>query len=228
MVRKQTTGKNRNRLFDRIFKMLTSKSSYLRKKAKNRPLSFSGMRLFVVCTVLAVIVLAGCQQKNARTIDMYNDSEDKTGTVKLTEKEDGVQAKVKVEGLSPGFHGIHVHEYANCSGTDFKNAGSHFNPTGDKHGLMNSKGAHLGDMPNIKADTDGKLKGEVMVNDATLLDGRKSLLQGKGTSIVITEDPDDGMTQPGGDSGKRMMCGTIENESDEGKKSPSDPTKSSE
>lgn len=168
------------------------------------------------------IVLLGCEQKTSLTIDMYNTSKDMVGTVKLTEDPDGVKAKVKVEGLSPGFHGIHVHEFANCSGNDFKNAGNHLNPTDKEHGLMNAKGAHLGDLPNIKVGSDGKMAGEVTIVDATLMDGNNSI---KGSSMVITKDLDDGMTQPAGESGKRIICGTIKKEAGKkGKESPSDPT----
>lgn len=219
MMRKQATRKIKINLFNQVHGIR------MQSEPGNRTTFLSGKRLFMVCMFVVMIALAGCNQQEARTIDIYNASEDKTGTVKLSEKEDGVQAKVKVEGLSSGFHGVHVHEYAHCSGSDFKDAGSHFNPTGEKHGLMNADGAHVGDLPNIEADTDGKLNGEVMIEEATLLDGKNSLLNGKGTSIVITEEADDGMKQPSGDSGKRLMCGTIENESDNKKEEPSDPTK---
>ncbi|HLR03666.1 MAG TPA: superoxide dismutase family protein [Virgibacillus sp.] len=177
-------------------------------------------QLYLIGIVCIFVILVGCDQKTARTVDMYNISNDMVGTVKLSEDPEGVNAKVKVEGLSPGFHGIHVHEYAKCSGKDFKDAGNHLNPQGKKHGLMNSKGAHLGDMPNIKADSNGKMKGEVTVIDATLKDGKNTL---KGSSVVITEDADDGISQPSGKSGKRILCGTIDKKEKKGE-SPSDPT----
>lgn len=208
MMMNQKLKSNKKYLYERVFRTLIS-----RKK------------LFVICFFSIAILLSSCQSKNARTIDMYNASEDMVGTVKLTEAPDGVKAKVKVEGVSSGFHGIHIHEYSDCSGSDFKNAGNHFNPTGEEHGLMNSEGAHMGDLPNIEADSDGELKGEVTIEEATILDGKNSLLKGEGTSIVITEDADDGMTQPAGDSGKRIICGTIKKEPDKEKDSPTDPTK---
>lgn len=167
------------------------------------------------------VILVGCEENTARTIDMYNADKDMVGTVKLSENTGGVKAEVKVEGLPEGFHGIHVHESPDCSGPGFKNAGNHLNPTSEKHGLMNSEGAHLGDLPNIETDQDGKMKGEVTVIDATLLDGKNSL---KGSSIIITEGKDDGMTQPSRDSGKRIICGTIEKSSGKEEESPSDPT----
>lgn len=182
-----------------------------------------GGRMTSRCCLLLIVsflALIGCEQKTARTIDMYNPSKDMVGTVKLTEDPDGVKAKVKVEGLSPGFHGIHIHEFPDCSGVQFKNAGNHLNPTGKEHGLMNSKGAHLGDLPNIKVDSDGKMKGEVTIADATLLDGKNTVRE---SSIVITEKADDGVTQPSGESGKRIICGEIMKTKHK-KESPTDPT----
>jgi Cu-Zn family superoxide dismutase len=48
-----------------------------------------------------------------------------------------------------------------------------------------------------------------MAPNVTLRDGKKSLFTKLGTSIVITAQKDDGMTQPSGNSGKRIACGEI-------------------
>ncbi|MDY0408769.1 superoxide dismutase family protein [Virgibacillus soli] len=177
--------------------------------------------------VLLLFTLVACQQHtpNVKEIDMYNASGDKVGTAKLSSQPDGVKIKVKVEGLTPGFHGIHIHEYAKCEGPEFKTAGNHLNPEGKQHGLMNPKGSHLGDLPNIKAKDDGKVDTEVTVNGATIQEGKKSLLKGEGTSLIITEGQDDGMSQPAGDSGVRKICGEIKPKKDvDSEKKPTDPT----
>src|SRR5699024_53933 len=183
------------------------------------------MRLWMI--VLLFVWLAACQANGAspRTIDMYNASGDMIGTAALAEQADGVQVKLELEGLDPGFHGIHVHEYPKCEGPDFKSAGSHFNPEGKEHGLMHPDGSHLGDLPNVEADSDGRVEEEVMLNDATLLEGKKSILRGDGTSLVIHSDQDDGVSQPGGDAGERIACGEIKaTGKKESMESPSDPT----
>lgn len=182
------------------------------------------MRFFVI---LLILFAGACQNtgvRSAQKVDMYNQSADLIGTAKLSEQSDGVNVKLKLEGLEPGLHGIHVHEMPVCKGPDFKSAGSHYSPVGNEHGLMNPEGAHLGDMPNIEADDDGSVDSEVMVQDATLQDGRKSLLKGDGTSLVIHADQDDGASQPSGKSGTRIVCGEIKNSSDSGGKEPTDPT----
>lgn len=179
---------------------------------------------FVLIFMLAFLL--SCQSgESTRTIDMYNASGDMNGTATFTEEPDGVKIKIKVEGLTVGFHGIHIHENAICKGPDFKSAGNHFNPEGKKHGLMHPEGAHLGDLPNIEADSDGLVEAEIMLDGATLLDGKKSILQGEGTSLVISENKDDGISQPGGESGERILCGELtNNEKEDSDSAPTDPT----
>lgn len=176
---------------------------------------------------LTLLLLSSCQSANQaiKEIDMYNVSGDMVGTSIFTEAPDGVNIKLKVEGLSPGFHGIHVHEFPVCEQPDFKSAGNHFNPEGKEHGLMHPKGAHLGDLPNVEADSSGLVDVELLLTGATLLEGKESILKGKGTSLVITAEKDDGVSQPAGDSGTRLVCGEIKSKPEkESTESPTDPT----
>ncbi|MEN1970277.1 superoxide dismutase family protein [Lentibacillus sp. N15] len=182
------------------------------------------MRYLVILLILFVSSCQGTDEKSVRTIDMYNQSADLIGTAVLSERPDGVNVKLKLEGLKPGLHGIHVHEHPSCKGPDFKSAGSHYNPEGKEHGLMNPDGAHLGDMPNIKADGDGLVDAEIMIPEATLLDGKNSLLKANGTSLVIHEDQDDGVSQPSGKSGARIACGVIKPGGKSQGQEPTDPT----
>ncbi len=178
---------------------------------------------------IGLLFLFGCQanSETTREIEMYNGVGDMVGTATLTEHPDGVEIKLKVEGLSPGFHGIHIHELPKCEGPDFKSAGNHLNPDGKEHGLLHPKGPHLGDLPNIEADGSGQVDVELMVAEATLLEGKKSLLRDEGTSLIITEGQDDGMSQPSGNSGARLICGEIKRKAgDKSTESPTDPTES--
>ena len=183
------------------------------------------MRIFIM---MFLLLLTACQMGSdtVKEIEMYNASGDMVGTATFTEQEDGVQIKVKVTGLTPGFHGIHVHEYPKCEGPDFKSAGNHFNPEGKKHGLLHPDGAHLGDLPNIEADESGKVEAEIMAPNATLLEDDLSFLRGDGTSLVIHAGPDDGMSQPGGDAGERIVCGELLAESADDDETPTDPVES--
>ncbi|MDY0393157.1 superoxide dismutase family protein [Virgibacillus halophilus] len=168
------------------------------------------MRFFTTFFIM-IVFLAACQHQSPTTkkVQLYNHSGDQVGSAELEEESNGVKIKLKAEGLSPGFHGIHIHEHPKCTGNDFKSAGNHLNPEKKQHGPMNPKGPHLGDLPNIHADDDGKVKEELMLSGATLKEGKKSLLLKDGTSLVITAGKDDGLSQPAGNSGKRIICGKI-------------------
>ena len=78
-----------------------------------------------------------------------------------------------------------------------------------EHGLLNNKGAHAGDLPNITVKTDGKVSTEILSDQITLQNGKNSLLKKEGTSIVIHQMKDDGKSQPAGNAGDRIACGVI-------------------
>ncbi len=180
---------------------------------------------------LLLLLLASCQSnvETSKSVEMYNSSGDMVGTAQLLEGPDGVQIKLKLEGLTPGFHGIAVHEYAKCEAPDFQSAGNHLDPEGKEHGLMHPKGPHLGDLPNIEADGSGVVDVELMLPGATLKEGKKSLLRGEGTSLIVKEKQDDGVSQPSGESGARIICGEIKSGTgSESTESPTDPTEFNE
>lgn len=179
---------------------------------------------FIILFLLSL--LTACSSTlSSLDVDMYNNSGDYVGKATLSESEEGVLVKLKLEGLSPGFHGIHVHEFPKCDAPDFKSAGNHLNPEGKKHGLLHPDGSHLGDLPNVEADGSGLIDTEVTLSGATLKEGKTSLLKGEGTSLIITEGEDDGMTQPSGESGARLVCGKIVHPKKQPQgESPSDPT----
>lgn len=133
------------------------------------------------------------------------------GLATFTEDTGGlVHIKVNVKGLTPGMHGIHIHNKGNCVEPSFTSAGEHYNPLGKEHGLNNSKGPHAGDLPNLKVDKNGTGYMNVTTDRVTLSSGTTTLFTTNGTSLVIHADPDDQMTNPAGNSGARIACGVIE------------------
>ncbi len=112
----------------------------------------------------------------------------------------GVHLDAKVSGLTPGVHGFHVHEVGDCSAADASSAKGHFNPTGKPHG------SHAGDLPDLTADASGSAVLSADVPGLTLDDSAMSIM---GRAFVVHADPDDHVSQPAGNSGKRVACGVI-------------------
>ena len=78
-----------------------------------------------------------------------NNSGEIVGLASFIESSEGVNIAVLVQSLTPGLHGIHIHQIGKCNKPDFKSAGGHFNPYSMSHGTKNPKGYHVGDLANI-------------------------------------------------------------------------------
>ena len=141
--------------------------------------------------------------------DLKNASGETIGSAAFEQTPEGVKIEVHVNGLTPGDHGIHVHEVGQCDPPDFKTAGGHFNPGGHEHGSMNPQGKHAGDLGNITVGADGHGMLSATSSDLTLGEGANSLFQPGGTSVMIHAGPDDNKTDPSGGSGARIACGVV-------------------
>lgn len=127
------------------------------------------------------------------------------GTVTFTATDGGVRITAQLEGLTPGSHGFHVHEFGDCSAADGTSAGGHFNPAGAPHAGPDAGARHTGDLGNLSADAQGTASYE-RVDRTVRLDGPHSVI---GRGVIVHAAPDDLTTQPTGNAGGRVACGVI-------------------
>lgn len=127
------------------------------------------------------------------------------GTVYFAKTDSGVQVTVTIEGLTPGKHGFHIHEFGDCSSVDGTSAGGHFNPEGHEHGAPMGEMRHAGDMGNVEANEEGIAQLEYLDKNIKL-NGANSII---GRSIIVHADEDDLTSQPTGNAGARVACGVI-------------------
>ena len=160
---------------------------------------------------LAIMVLPGGAIAAGGAVhasaEIVNTAGEVVGWAKFTEDATGtLHVNVHVAGLTPGLHGIHIHNTAACVlGTSpaFSSAGPHHNP------LFALHGNHAGDLPNLVANEAGRGHLDATSDGATLSVGPVSLFDFNGSAIVIHANPDDHVTNPTGNSGARVACGVI-------------------
>jgi Cu-Zn family superoxide dismutase len=157
---------------------------------------------------------AGAATQPSSTYGIVAEGGRAAGSASVTQAPAGVLIRVEATGLTPGWHGMHIHSVATCSDAGFKLSGGHVHAPSIKasvHGLLNAKATDLGDLPNIFAHTDGKASAEVFSRDLSLgkADGRLNLLDADGSALVIHASPDDHVGQPIGGAGARVACAAI-------------------
>lgn len=163
--------------------------------------------------VLAMLALSGCALTRPvpiATADLQpTQGSDASGTVTFVERTGTVITDVQMTGLTPGKHGIHIHEKGDCSAPDATSAGGHYNPTGEPHGAPEAAKHHGGDFGNITADASGKVSQQITVDISRVGLGKVAPNSMNGRALVVHADPDDLNSQPAGNSGKRVACGVI-------------------
>jgi superoxide dismutase, Cu-Zn family len=177
-------------------------------KKEYRALLFYGL-----FAAVAAATLWGCDaQDQDRTPDadavavlMPTEGNTVTGTVSFSKTKEGVRVIARIDGLSPGPHGFHIHEFGDCRAANGSSAGGHFNPHDAPHGAPDTEKRHVGDLGNIVADEKGTARLDRL--DAHLsLDGENGII---GRGVVVHAGEDNFKTQPHGGAGKRLACGTI-------------------
>lgn len=133
------------------------------------------------------------------------------GTVTLSDSPQGLVLATDLSNLKAGQHGFHVHENPSCAPKDKDGkpvaglaAGGHYDPgKSGKHAGPAGAG-HLGDLPALNVDEQGRARG-------SLLAPRLKLADVTGRSLMIHEGGDNYADDPKplGGGGGRIACGVI-------------------
>lgn len=167
----------------------------------------------------------GGGEGGSATVDLQDVEGTSMGTIELTEVDGGTQVSVEVEGLTPGFHGFHVHAVGVCepdsaapddpaSTGAFLSAGGHLGADSADHG------DHVGNLSSLDAGEDGTATLQFTTDRFTVAD----LEDEDGSAFMVHAGPDnfaniperyapdgpDEDTLDTGDSGDRIGCGVVE------------------
>ena len=179
----------------------------------------SALRRLALTLSVSLVALATAQdsvQATAASATLVNRQGEAVGTATFDESDDGLSIHLEVSGLEPGSYGTHVHENGECKeGPDpdgniipFGAAGGHLDPNVTRNHDQPeapSTTAHAGDLPMtvVSGDT-GTL--DFTTPDLSLGDGPDTVV---GRAIIVHSGTDDFQTDPGGNSGERVVCGVI-------------------
>lgn len=166
--------------------------------AHNRPT----WPILAACLVLAVTPVRASALRTLAVAQIQPLANSRVfGTVRFLDVAGEQRLDIRITGLPPGAHGFAILAARDCAMRLARQSGGHFNPTGAPHGQ------HVGDLPNLFADSTGQaiLSGQMGHFDFSA--GANSILQ---HSLVITEQPDNHAAQPDGNAGLRIACGVIE------------------
>jgi superoxide dismutase, Cu-Zn family len=176
----------------------------------------------VLSAAAFVAVRVGADHRGLRAV-LQDTAGNRVGFVQFTSVRGGVLVSAEVSGLSPGFHGYHVHannDPANgdgCVPPTFASADGHFAMAGTSHG------AHAGDMPVLLAAASGRAIGSFVTDRFTLADvlGRAVIVHAGSNNygnIPVGPNPDQytpnspaatALTAATGNAGARVVCGVI-------------------
>ncbi len=161
--------------------------------------------LSIITLVMMGVAIPALAQTN--TIDLLGADGTKTGSALVTNAPDGTMVQVEVEGLTPGWHGVHIHAKGDCSDhtAHFAKSGGHAAETNQTHGFLTENGPHDGDLPNLWVHENGTGKAEFYTEEMEA----KDLNDMDGSALMVHAGPDDNTTQPTGNAGGRVACGVI-------------------
>jgi Cu-Zn family superoxide dismutase len=170
----------------------------------------------IMTLLVAYAFVQGVAQAQQLSVTMNLLSEDGVGkaigTVIVTESNYGAVFTPNLEGLTPGLHGFHVHQNPSCGPGEKDGkmvpglaAGGHYDPlSAGMHGAPYGSG-HLGDLPALYVDGDGRAIHPVLAPRLKLSD-----LPGRSLMIHAGGDNYSDFPNKLGGGGARVACGVFE------------------
>ena len=164
-----------------------------------------------LCLALAACLPADAQPRARAMARLAGLDGKPMGTASFRSVNGGVLIELDLHGLPPGPHGMHLHASAQCDAkSGFMKAGPILSLNSRKrHGYLAKGGPLTGDLPNQFAGADGRLKASTVTHAFTLGHGKRSSFHRDGVSLIVKKRGDDYRTQPIGNSGDRIACGTV-------------------
>ncbi|RKQ38053.1 superoxide dismutase [Cu-Zn] SodC [Enterobacter sp. R1(2018)] len=137
---------------------------------------------------------------------------DSVGVVTLNETDKGLELVPDLRTLPPGEHGFHIHANGTCAPalkdgkpSAAEAAGGHLDPQHTGKHLGPEGTGHLGDLPVLVVNNDGKATEPVTAPRLKKLDEVK----GKALMIHVGGDNMSDEPKPLGGGGERYACGVI-------------------
>lgn len=176
------------------------------------------MKLFSKLGLTLAATLAMCAAHAAeQTVTLYEARADGTGptvgTVRILETPYGLALYPQLTGLPAGVHGFHFHENGSCAASTGPNgnvipagaAGGHFDPKGSKHHGEPWGDGHLGDLPPLYVNADGRATNPVLTPRLM------KLSEVAGLALMVHVGGDNHADHPAvlGGGGARLACGVV-------------------
>jgi superoxide dismutase, Cu-Zn family len=168
----------------------------------------------VVAAALSLPAAVGCQPAQAgatATARIIDTAGHPAGQANLRAAAHGVVIEIAVKGLPPGPHAVLLHAKGTCDpASGFASAGPVFDfELPRPHGYFARGGPKPGDLPVQFAGPDGTLHATIYTTAFALGDGKRTIFDADGASIIVHAASDDYLTQPDGRAGARLACGPI-------------------
>ena len=172
-------------------------------------------------TLLGASLLVGAGQHAASAADLQAQMRratptgpgDVIGTVTVSQGTQGAIFKTDLQGLTPGPHGLHVHENGSCEPSTVNGqmvpagaAGGHLDPAHSGHHEGPEHAGHLGDLPVLTAGATGAAVETLTAPRITDLQA----IKGHALMIHVGGDNYEDTPLPLGGGGARFACGVLD------------------